>query len=59
MTAAVGERFLTSKQVHERYGNISRMTLWRWVKAGNLPEPGYIGKRQFWREDALPEPRRP
>ncbi len=34
--------YLTTAQVAERYG-ISRTTVWRWIKAGRLPEPVLIG----------------
>lgn len=43
------ERFLTTKQVRERYGNVSRMTLYRWRKAGKIPEPQQIGERPMWK----------
>lgn len=34
--------YLTTQQVADRYG-ISRTTVWRWIKAGRLPEPVQIG----------------
>lgn len=34
--------YLTTAQVADRYG-ISRTTVWRWIKAGRLPEPVMIG----------------
>lgn len=34
--------YLTTAQVAKRYG-ISRTTVWRWIKAGRLPEPTLIG----------------
>jgi predicted DNA-binding transcriptional regulator AlpA len=47
--------FLTVKQVRERYGGISAMTLWRWLdnEAKRFPRPRYIGKARFWRLDEL------
>jgi len=34
-------------------GNISAMTEWRWRKAGILPDPIQINKRNFYRESDL------
>ena len=41
---------LTAKQVQARYGNISAMTLSRWVKDDRLqfPRPLYIHSRRYW-----------
>ena len=46
------KRFLTAKQVRHRYGNVSDMTLWRWIRDPKLdfPKPFYIGKHRFWAE---------
>ncbi len=33
-----GQRFLSYADLEERYGK-SRVTLWRWVRAGLLPAP--------------------
>jgi predicted DNA-binding transcriptional regulator AlpA len=43
--------FLTGKQVRARYGGISEMTVWRWLKDESLcfPQPLYIQKRRFWK----------
>lgn len=49
MAASIGERFLTSRQVRERYGSVSRMTLYRWTKEGKLPPPVHIGSHPMWR----------
>ncbi|MCA1493860.1 AlpA family phage regulatory protein [Ensifer sp. NBAIM29] len=43
------ERFLTGRQVRERYGDISRMTLYRWRQNGKVPQPVQIGGRPMWR----------
>lgn len=43
-------RLLPAKQVCQRYGGISPMTLWRWLNDPSLafPRPIYIrGKRYF------------
>ncbi len=37
-----GQRFLSYADLEERYGK-SRVTLWRWVRAGLLPAPYAIG----------------
>jgi len=37
----------------EYFGGISAMTEWRWRKAGILPEPIQINKRNFYREADL------
>lgn len=34
--------YLKTSQVADRY-DISRTTVWRWIKAGRLPEPVEIG----------------
>lgn len=33
-------------------GDVSDMTLWRWLNAPalNFPKPTYIGKRRYWKE---------
>lgn len=38
----MGEKFLRTKQVEEQLG-VSRITLWRWEKAGTFPKRFYIG----------------
>ena len=37
-----GRRFLSYADLEERYGK-SRVTLWRWVRAGLLPAPYQTG----------------
>ena len=37
-----GRQFLSYADLEERYGK-SRVTLWRWVRAGPLPAPYEIG----------------
>jgi predicted DNA-binding transcriptional regulator AlpA len=41
---------LTSAQVRLRFGGISDMTLWRWLKDENLnfPRPLTINRRRYW-----------
>lgn len=31
-------------------GDISDMTLWRWINERDFPTPTYIGRRRYWRE---------
>lgn len=31
-------------------GDISDMTLWRWINERDFPKPAYIGRRRYWRE---------
>ena len=35
--------------------SISEVTLWRWVKRGNFPEPKYIGGKAFWSAEEVSE----
>ena len=35
---------LTDKEIAQALG-VSRMTVWRWTKAGRLPQPRKIGER--------------
>ena len=37
-----GQRFLSYADLEERYGK-SRVTIWRWVRAGLLPAPYWLG----------------
>lgn len=43
-----GERYLGVASMCRRYDDCSRMTIWRWTRAGHLPAPRYVGKRPFW-----------
>jgi predicted DNA-binding transcriptional regulator AlpA len=42
--------YLSSKQVRARYGGISDMTLWRWLRDPSLafPQPTIINRRRFF-----------
>jgi hypothetical protein len=50
-----GKVYLTSKQVRERYGNVSDMTIWRWSRdeALGFPQPEYINGRRYWNAAGL------
>lgn len=40
---------LSSAQVREACGNVSDMTLWRWLKDSDFPQPVYQNRRRYWR----------
>lgn len=40
---------LNSKQVRETCGNVSDMTLWRWLKDADFPKPVKVNHRRYWR----------
>ena len=44
------ETLLSTKQVCARYGNITTMTLWRWMhsEAVNFPRPRVISRHNYW-----------
>ena len=46
---------LTAKQVRARYGNVSDMALWRWLRDERLgfPQPLLINSRRYWRLSSL------
>jgi predicted DNA-binding transcriptional regulator AlpA len=43
--------FLAARQVRDRYGGVSDMSLWRWLHDDRLgfPKPLRIHNRRFWR----------
>lgn len=49
------KKFLTANQVRDRFGGISDMSLWRWLKDPklNFPQPTYINKRRFFDEASI------
>jgi predicted DNA-binding transcriptional regulator AlpA len=50
-----GRRFLSYADLEERYGK-SRVTLWRWVRAGLLPAPYETGPNSVgFADDELDE----
>ena len=46
---------LPAREVRRRFGQISPMTLWRWLDRGILPPPTKINGRNFWPESAIRE----
>ncbi|WP_434711983.1 DNA-binding protein [Rhizobium sp. YTUHZ045] len=51
----MGTKFLTQAQVRERYGNVSNMTIWRWIRAGRIKPPALYGNRNYFEEAELDE----
>jgi hypothetical protein len=45
------ETFLTAAMVRSRYGEISDMSLWRWLHSPSLcfPKPFYINGYRYWK----------
>ena len=64
-----GPRWLSSRQVRQKIGNVSRMTLWRYqhgklskdskpeqdapYRNANFPSAATMGNRWYWREDEI------
>ncbi|MDB5444728.1 MAG: transcriptional regulator [Phenylobacterium sp.] len=42
--------YLSATQVRQRYGNVSQMTIWRWLNNPELgfPRPHYIARRRYF-----------
>lgn len=51
MTQDKGKR-IQAAAVRDLCGDVSDMTLWRWLNdpSLNFPQPIYIGRRRYWRE---------
>jgi predicted DNA-binding transcriptional regulator AlpA len=49
--------YLTAAQVRARYGGISDMTLWRWLRNTELgfPKPRRINRLRYWKTNDLAE----
>jgi predicted DNA-binding transcriptional regulator AlpA len=43
------ETLLNARQVRKRLADCSDMTLWRYIRAGVVPDPLVIRRRRFWR----------
>jgi predicted DNA-binding transcriptional regulator AlpA len=48
----VSKELLTTEDLMDLY-SCSRTTIWRWVKAGVLPEPRRIGGLKRWRRPEI------
>lgn len=44
------EKRIQAATVRSICGDVSDMTIWRWLKQRDFPKPAYIGSRRFWRE---------
>lgn len=46
------QRYLTASEVRARFGNISDMTLWRWLEDDELgfPRPMRVNRRRLFKE---------
>lgn len=44
------EKRMQAAAVRALCGDISDMTLWRWIDKRDFPKPTYIARRRFWRE---------
>jgi len=44
------DRRIQAAPVRALCGDISDMTLWRWINERDFPKPSYIGRRRYWRE---------
>lgn len=44
------EKRIQAAAVRALCGDISDMTLWRWIEKRDFPKPTYIARRRFWRE---------
>lgn len=49
------EILLTAKQLRARYGGVSDMALWRWLRDDRLtfPQPLVINRRRYWKLSEL------
>lgn len=45
------DRLMGSKELRKKFGNISDMSLWRWLQDEDLgfPQPLYIARRRYWK----------
>lgn len=43
-------RHIPASTVREMCGGISDMSLWRWCKNSDFPQPVRINRRRYWRE---------
>lgn len=46
----MNEKRITAAQVRALCGDISDMSLWRWIADRDFPKPVYIARRRYWRE---------
>lgn len=48
---AADDVYLTARQVRARFGDLSDMSLWRWINDPEMdfPRPLVVNTRRFWR----------
>lgn len=48
-------KYLTANQVRERFGGISDMSLWRWLRDPKLgfPQPMIVNRRRLFSEEEI------
>lgn len=51
------DRLIGSKELRKKFGNISDMSLWRWLQDEDLgfPQPLYISRRRYWKASEIEE----
>lgn len=47
--ALADDALITQPQLKRLTGDVSDMTIWRWRRAGLIPEPTNIRGRNYWR----------
>lgn len=47
------DKLVSSRTARAELGDVSEMTIWRWVKAGIMPEPIKINGRNYWPASAI------
>ena len=46
-------KLVSSRTVRAELGDVSEMTIWRWVQSGVLPQPIKINGRNYWQVSAV------
>jgi predicted DNA-binding transcriptional regulator AlpA len=56
-TALINAVYVNAPQVRARYGGVSDMTLWRWLRDKELgfPKPSRINRMRYWKVSELIE----
>lgn len=44
---------LNSRQVRAKCGEVTDMTIWRWLREAEFPAPTKVNRRNFWRESEI------
>ena len=47
------QTMMTSAQVRQACGGVSDMTVWRWLKDADFPQPTRVNRRRYWPADAV------